>query len=94
MPKVRLQLSSREAFPASSLKGEPPADNNAEDLTFLLQEFLEEHLKQIPLQRYGRIDEIASASTFLFSPAAAYITGTTLVVDGADVSPLSLSAPA
>ena len=52
----------------------------------MLQEYLEEHLKQIPLQRYGRIDEIASASTFLFSPAAAYITGTTLVVDGADVS--------
>ncbi|TKA50895.1 hypothetical protein B0A53_05766 [Rhodotorula sp. CCFEE 5036] len=48
------------------------------------KEYLEEHLKQIPLQRYGRIDEIASASTFLFSPAAAYITGTTLVVDGAD----------
>ncbi|KWU44453.1 NAD(P)-binding protein [Rhodotorula sp. JG-1b] len=48
------------------------------------KEFLEEHIKQIPLQRYGRIDEIASASTFLFSPAAAYITGTTLVVDGAD----------
>ncbi|BGP56161.1 hypothetical protein JCM8202_005929 [Rhodotorula sphaerocarpa] len=48
------------------------------------KEHLEEHIRRIPLQRYGRIDEIASASTFLFSPAAAYITGTTLVVDGAD----------
>ncbi|GAA5883154.1 hypothetical protein JCM3774_006856, partial [Rhodotorula dairenensis] len=48
------------------------------------KEHLEAHIKRIPLQRYGRVDEIASASTFLFSPAAAYITGTTLVVDGAD----------
>lgn len=51
-----------------------------------MQEYLDVHLKQIPLQRYGRIDEIASASTYLFSPAATYVTGTTLVVDGADVS--------
>ncbi|POY71144.1 hypothetical protein BMF94_5901 [Rhodotorula taiwanensis] len=48
------------------------------------KEYLDAHLKQIPLQRYGRIDEIASASTYLFSPAATYVTGTTLVVDGAD----------
>jgi len=36
----------------------------------------------IPAGRFGAIDEIAAAAVFLRSPAAAYITGHTLVVDG------------
>jgi NAD(P)-dependent dehydrogenase (short-subunit alcohol dehydrogenase family) len=36
----------------------------------------------IPLGRWGKIDEIADAVLFLVSPAAAFITATTLVVDG------------
>jgi peroxisomal 2,4-dienoyl-CoA reductase len=36
----------------------------------------------IPARRFGTIDEIAAAAVFLRSPAAAYITGHTLVVDG------------
>ena len=36
----------------------------------------------VPLGRFGAIEEIAAAAVFLRSPAAAYITGTTLVVDG------------
>ncbi|HEX4336571.1 MAG TPA: SDR family oxidoreductase [Polyangiaceae bacterium] len=38
--------------------------------------------KGIPLGRWGKIDEIADAVLYLVSPAAAYITATTLVVDG------------
>jgi NAD(P)-dependent dehydrogenase (short-subunit alcohol dehydrogenase family) len=38
--------------------------------------------RQIPLGRWGTIQEIADAVLFLVSPAAAYITATTLVVDG------------
>jgi NAD(P)-dependent dehydrogenase (short-subunit alcohol dehydrogenase family) len=37
---------------------------------------------RVPLQRYGTIDEIADAVLYLVSPAATYITGTTLLVDG------------
>jgi 3-oxoacyl-[acyl-carrier protein] reductase len=37
---------------------------------------------KIPLQRLGNIDEYGAAAAFLLSPAAAYITGATLRVDG------------
>ncbi len=36
----------------------------------------------IPLGRYGEPDEYAAAAAFLVSPAASYITGATLAVDG------------
>jgi 3-oxoacyl-[acyl-carrier protein] reductase len=42
----------------------------------------EELLKQIPLGRLGRPEDIAAAVLYLASPQAAYITGTTLHVNG------------
>ena len=38
--------------------------------------------KRVPLGRYGTIDEIAAAVLYLVSPAGAYVTGSTLLVDG------------
>lgn len=43
---------------------------------------LDEVKKRIPAKRVGLADEVAAAVIFLASPAAAYITGQTLVVDG------------
>lgn len=40
------------------------------------------HMDRIPLGRYGRQSELASAVLFLASPASSYITGQLLVVDG------------
>lgn len=37
---------------------------------------------QIPLGRFGNPEEIAAGVAFLCTPAAAYITGTNLVIDG------------
>ena len=36
----------------------------------------------IPMGRFGQADEFGRAGAFLLSPAASYITGSTLVVDG------------
>ena len=41
---------------------------------------------RIPLGRLGSPEDVAKAVTFLASPAAAYITGANLVVDGGFVS--------
>ena len=39
-------------------------------------------LAQLPLGRMGSDDEVARAAVFLASPAASFITGVNLVVDG------------
>ncbi|HEU5265127.1 MAG TPA: 3-oxoacyl-ACP reductase FabG [Jatrophihabitans sp.] len=41
-----------------------------------------EVLAGVPLQRYGTVDEIAAAALYLASPAAGYVTGVVLPVDG------------
>jgi 3-oxoacyl-[acyl-carrier protein] reductase len=42
----------------------------------------EEMLAEIPAKRFGKPEEIASLIAFLASPAAAYINGTSIPVDG------------
>jgi len=42
----------------------------------------EKFTQRVPLGRYATIDEVAGAVLFLASPAAAYITGATLLIDG------------
>lgn len=37
---------------------------------------------QIPLGRYGYPEEFGRAAVFLLSPAASYVTGTSLAIDG------------
>ena len=39
-------------------------------------------LSSIPLGRWGKPEDVAAAALFLCSPAASWITGTVLVVDG------------
>ena len=43
---------------------------------------LEAMARQVPLGRLGQPDEVAAAIAFLVSPGGAYITGTTVTIDG------------
>ena len=45
-------------------------------------DFAEVQRSRTALGRYGRPEEVAAAVAFLAGPAAGYITGTTLNVDG------------
>jgi NAD(P)-dependent dehydrogenase (short-subunit alcohol dehydrogenase family) len=44
--------------------------------------FRENTLSQIPLGRFGRVEDVTGAVVFLASPAAGLITGASLLVDG------------
>lgn len=53
------------------------------DMTAVIDEKTREELvRRIPLNRLGKVEDIAEAALFLASPAAAYITGQVLTVDG------------
>ncbi|MCA9473992.1 MAG: SDR family oxidoreductase, partial [Nitrospira sp.] len=47
--------------------------------------FMSKRIQMTPLRRPGRPEEIASVAVFLASPAAAFITGQTLVADGGTI---------
>jgi len=48
----------------------------------LSEEQVKKLVESVPLQRLGRIDDVAQAVLFLCSPNASYITGSTLHVNG------------
>jgi 3-oxoacyl-[acyl-carrier protein] reductase len=47
-----------------------------------VEEIEKESLREIPARRFGQPEEIADAIAFLASPAAGYINGINLPVDG------------
>lgn len=48
----------------------------------LSEEQLKEYKKLVPMRRFGKVEEVADAVLFLATPAAAYITGAVLEVNG------------
>lgn len=51
----------------------------------LPEEEVRNYVSQIPLNRHGRVEEVANAFAFLASDEASFITGTELVVDGGQI---------
>jgi 3-oxoacyl-[acyl-carrier protein] reductase len=56
--------------------------NMAEKTGYSIAEIKMKNEATIPVGRYGTIDEFGKAGAFLLSPAASYITGVSLAVDG------------
>jgi 3-oxoacyl-[acyl-carrier protein] reductase len=50
-------------------------------------------IRQIPMKSFARVEEVASTVTFLAGPAATYMTGALLTVDGGASTVLGVGAP-
>jgi 3-oxoacyl-[acyl-carrier protein] reductase len=75
---IARELASRGITVNALAPGFIETDMTAE----LTPEMRADLLKKIPLNRLGQPDDIAHAAVFLAGPAAAYITGQVLTVDG------------
>jgi 3-oxoacyl-[acyl-carrier protein] reductase len=69
-----------------------PGNIITEGLTGLGEDYLAQMAASIPMRRLGSVADIGHAALFLASDEAGYITGQTIVVDGGQVLPESLSA--
>jgi 3-oxoacyl-[acyl-carrier protein] reductase len=69
-----------------------PGNVRTEGLDELGEDYLAQMTASIPQRRLGSVEDIAYAALFFASDEAAYITGQTLVIDGGQVLPESLTA--
>lgn len=73
---------SRELAPKTRVNGVAPGIIETPMITDLLKTRMDETMSQTPLKRLGKPSEIASVVAFLCSPAASFITGETVQVNG------------
>jgi 3-oxoacyl-[acyl-carrier protein] reductase len=64
-----------------------PGVIDTEIISSVPEEIKKQYLQQIPLARLGQIEDVVNAALFLSSPAAAYITGQVLHVNGGMLMP-------
>jgi len=75
---VAREMASRKITANAVAPGFVPTD-----LTSIVPQAVQDALlKQVPLGRFGTVEDVANAIAFLASDEAAYITGQVLVVDG------------
>ena len=60
-------------------------DNRAKKINITEQEVINKLVQKIPMHRMGTAEEVAALVAFLASPAASYITGTSIPVDGGKI---------
>lgn len=73
---------SRELAPKTRVNGVAPGIIETPMINDLLKTRMDETMAQTPLKRLGKPSEIASVIAFLCSPAASFITGETIQVNG------------
>lgn len=59
-----------------------PGFIDTELLADLPEEQRKEYMKDVPMKRFGKVEEVAAAVLFLASPEASYITGASLEISG------------
>jgi len=69
-----------------------PGNIATEGLAGLGEDYIRTMEASVPMRRLGSITDIANAALFFASEEAAYITGQSLVVDGGQILPESLTA--
>ncbi len=79
---VAREMASRNITCNAVAPGFVPTDLTSS----LLKQMEETILKQIPLGRFGAVEDVANAIAFLVSEDAAYITGQVLQIDGGMVT--------
>ncbi len=79
---VAREMASRNVTCNAVAPGFVPTDLTNE----LLERMKETILPQIPLGRFGTVEDVANAIAFLASDEASYITGQVLVIDGGMVT--------
>src|SRR5437588_3526464 len=79
---VAREMASRNITCNAVAPGFVPTDLTSD----LLRQMEDTILKQIPLGRFGTVEDVANAIAFLVSDEASYITGQVLVVDGGMVT--------
>jgi 3-oxoacyl-[acyl-carrier protein] reductase len=57
-------------------------ENKAKKFNTEVNSVEEEMLHEIPMRRFGQAEEIAAVAAFLATPAASYVTGQSICVDG------------
>ena len=68
-----------------------PGNILTEGLEGMGEQYIANMAASIPLKKLGSVDDIAYAALFLSSKEAGYITGQTIIVDGGQILPESLT---